>query len=609
MDRAEFESKLSDYVRGELSAEEARQIETYLTEHPEAADDLEAVRTVLALSADIGTAEPPDEIFATARANALKAIHAEAEDECKTQRTRFWQRLPRPVYLSGLAAMLAGVVFGVLWQENTSAWAEVVAEVRKLHSVRVEGWFRGEKGEQVPVQQWIRTPHFFRSAVGTGATRREAVVNDKKMRIYMDGVWYGKDINAEDAWSIDKVAEQLALPEREQLKPWSYQIEREDRGPTVLFSIWQRSSLGIKTPSDIRFEVEVDAQTRLPSNSRVYLDVGQEDWELVSELNYLDYDTPLADELFMVADDAVQSFTDSVRAALPFAQISDPFVPWNRPFYMPLDGMDIIVHPPSDDPSKGIESKASSTVGSITRHEFHRTPLAEIVRVIGKMPVEPEPIPLAEIVWDLGDVPVGLRIVQTVLDVKSGIARALGETPVETPAQKLANQRYSVRIAYSHRLTPINRVQRLGDHFGFVVEVEKRQGIKTRWIFTQDDSEFPTNPQSGYAWTTGKSYHATGCPLEYAIRGMLENAALNDLVEGYNEDLDEIEMQWDGAAANNPFDRQVDIDIDFSDGWDVALDYLREQFGVAMECISEPITYEVLVMRPPSEVLVSESAK
>ena len=574
MDRAEFESKLSDYVRGELSAAETRQIETYLTEHPEAADDLEAVRTVLELSADIGTSEPSDALFAAARTNALKAIQVAD----KRQRTGLWQRLQRPMYLSGLAAVLAGVVFGVLWQGNTSAWAEVVAEVRKLHSVRVEGWFRGEKGEQVPVQQWIRAPHFFRSAVGTGAARREAVVNNKKMRIYMDGVWYGKDINAEDAWSIDKVAQQLALPEREQLKPWSYQIEREDRGPTVLFSIWQRSSLGIKTPSDIRFEVEVDAQTRLPSNSRVYLDVGQEDWELVSELNYLDYDTPLAGELFMVADDAVQSFTDSVQAALPFAQISDPFVPWNRPFYMPLDGMDIIVHPPSDDPSKGFEGQASSTVGGITRHEFHRTPLAEIVRVIGKMPVEP-------------------RIVQTTPSIKSEIMRILGKMLVETPEQKLANQRYSVRIAYSHRLTPTERVQRLGDHFGFVAEVEKRQDTRTRWIFTQDGSEFPTNPQKGYSWTTGKSYHATGRPLGFAIQGMLENAALNDLVEGYNEDLDKIEMQWDGAA-DNPFDRQVDIDIDFSDGWDVALNYLRAHFGVEMERVSESISYEVLMLRP-----------
>ncbi len=582
MDRAEFESKLSDYVRGELSAAEARQIETYLTEHPEAADDLEAVRTVLGLSADIGTAEPSDALFAAARTNALEAIRAEEKDERKTQLAAFWQRLPRPVYLSGLAAMLAGVVFGVLWQGSTSAWAEVVAEVRKLHSVRVEGWFRGEKGEQVPVQQWIKAPHFFRSEVGTGAARREAVVNDAKMRVYMDGVWYGEDRAAESAWSIDRVAEQLALPGSEQLESWSYQIEREDRAPTILFSIWRRSSLGIKTPSDILYEVEVDAQTRLPSHARVYLDVGQEDWELVSELNYLDYNTPLADELFMVAADAVPSFTDSVRSALPFEQILDPFVPWQQAIYMPLDGMDIIVHPPSDDPSKGFEGQASSTVGSITRHEFHRTPLAEIVRVIGKMPVEP-------------------RIEQTIPSLRSEIIRVLWKEPMATPEEKLAKQRYSVRIAYSHSLTSTERVQRLGHRFGFVAEVEERQGPRTRWIFTQDGSEFPTNPQAGGARTNGDNYYATGHPLGFAIRGMLENAALNDLVKGYDQDLDEIELQWDGAAADNPFERPVDIAIDFADGWDVALDYLREQFGVEMERISEPITYEVLVLRPPSE--------
>ena len=42
----------------------------------------------------------------------------------------------------------------------------------------------------------------------------------------------------------------------------------------------------------------------------------------------------------------------------------------------------------------------------------------------------------------------------------------------------------------------------------------------------------------------------------------------------------------------------IDIDIDFSGGWDVALDYLREQFGVKMERVSAPVSYEVLVLRP-----------
>ena len=89
MNRAEFESKLSDYVRGELSAAEARQIETYLAEHPEAADDLEAVRTVLELSADIGTAEPSDMLFAAARANALEAIRAEGTTSAKRSAWHF----------------------------------------------------------------------------------------------------------------------------------------------------------------------------------------------------------------------------------------------------------------------------------------------------------------------------------------------------------------------------------------------------------------------------------------------------------------------------------------------------------------------------------------
>ena len=397
--------------------------------------------------------------------------------------------------------------------------------------------------------------HSFRSEVGTGAARRAVVVTDAKMQMYAEGVWYGKDLDAEDAWSIYKLAEQLALPERGKLELRSYQIEREDRGATVLFSIWQRSSLGSKTPADIRYEVEVDAQTWLPNHSRVYLDVGQEDWELVSELNYLDYNVPLADELFAVSGDAIQSLTFSASEPSPFGMMLEPFVPWNRTFYMPLDGMDIIVQPPSDDPSKGLGGLASSTAGGITRYEFHRTRLAEI-------------------------------------------ARNLGEMPVEIPEQKLAEQSYSARIAYSHRLTSTERIQRLGRRFGFVADVAERQGTKTRWIFTQDGSEFPTNSQAGGSETNGDNYYATGHPLGFSIRAMLMNAALNDLVKGYDQDLDEIELQWDGAAADNPFERRVDIDVDFSDGWDVALDYLREQFGVAMERVSEPITYEVLVLRP-----------
>ena len=530
MKRDEFESRLSDYVRGELSPAEAGQIETYLNEHPEAAHDLEAVRYVVELGADIGAAEPPEALFAAARANALKAVRE--EEERKTQRMAFWQRLPRPVYLSGLAAVLAAVVVGVLWQDaSTPAWADVVAEVRKLHSVHITGWVRGERGEQVQVKQWIKAPHFFRVIIGAGPARREVVATGAKMRVYLDGVWHENDVAADNAWSTDKIAGLMSLPEHEERERWSYQEEREDRGETVLFSIWRASRLGTKTPSDIRFEVEADSRTRLPRHARVYLDVGQEEWELVSELNYLDYDEPLADALFAVADGAVRPVSPSRSKTDPFGGMTMvPFVPWNRAFFMPLDGMDIIVHPPSDDPSKGREGHASSTAGGVTRREFHRTPLAEIVRKIGEMPVEP-------------------RVKKTVSGVPPDSERISGESQEETPERELAGQRYSARISYSHRLTPMERVQRLGRRFGFVAAAEERQGTRTRWVFSQDGSWFRTNPQMGGSGTTGDSYHATGYPLGLAIRGMLENAALNDLVEGYDRDLDEIEVQWDGPRG------------------------------------------------------------
>ena len=564
MNRAEFESKLSDYVRGELLAAEARQIETYLTEHPEAADDLEAVRTVLALSADIGTAEPPDEIFAAARSNALKAI----QTADKRQRAAFWYRLPRPVYLSGLAAMLAGVVFGGLWHDaSTPAWADVVAEVRKLHSVRIVGWFRGEKGERVPVKQWLKAPHFFRAEVGTGAARRVSVRVGAKTQWNVDGVWYDMEIlNAfvpkdqrEKGWSIDEVADQLTLPEREQLEPWSDRIEREDLGQTVLFLIWRRSFLDIKTPSDIRFEIKVDAETRLPIHAGVFVDLGQEDWELVSELNYLDYNVPLSDELFTVAVDTLQSFPLWTREGHPFEDVPlEPFVPWNRMFYMPLDGMDIaIFSPPTDGsmPGEGMSYMSYKREGWIIRYEFVRNSLTEIVQ-------------------------------------------SLGNRPVETPDLVLAERPYSVRIVHHQFIGSTERVQRLGRRFGFAAAAEERQGAKTRWIFTQDGSGFPTSQHRwGSRSTTGNSYRATGVPLAYAITHMLKNAALNDLVEGYKRNLDEIEMKWDGPASDYPFNRRVDIDVDFSGGWDVALDYLREQFGVKMERVSAPVTYEVLVLR------------
>ena len=48
---------------------------------------------------------------------------------------------------------LAPLSLGVFWRgASIPAWTHVVKEVRKLSSVHTVGWFRGERGERVPVK-------------------------------------------------------------------------------------------------------------------------------------------------------------------------------------------------------------------------------------------------------------------------------------------------------------------------------------------------------------------------------------------------------------------------------------------------------------------------
>lgn len=558
MNRIDFERRLSDYVRGDLPHAVARKIDDYLAAHPEAAADVDAARTILELSAGVSASEPPAQLLAAARASTLKAIRSEVD---QPRQSGFWLLLPRPAWMPALAVALAGLFLGVFWRgPSTLAWAQVVEEVRKLSSVRTEGWFLGESGERVPVKHWFQAPHFFRAEVDTGPSRQVVLSDDKSVYMNIAGAFYRKDLPWPGAWSVDKVSKTLVLPEQEKLEALSYQIDREDREQTVLFSIWRRSSLGRKTPSDIRFEIEVDAQTRLPNYSRIYLDRGQQEWDLVNELNYRDYDVPLDDGIFEVGDDAVEPVPQNVLMADPFGRAVALFGPWhNRVHYMPSEGMEIVVHPPWVDPTKGIQGMSSSWSGGIVRYEFHRNPLTTI-------------------------------------------AQTLGDRPVEARDLALSERRFSARIAHRITVDPVERVKRLGQCFSFDVELRKRQGTRTRWIFTQDGTDFPISAaRSESSGTNGKNFRGTGVLLSSAIQNMLPNAATNDLVKGYNELLDEVEMKWEGEGAANPFHRRVDISVDFSDGWEVALKYLRENFGVTMERVSEPTTYEVLVLSPRNE--------
>lgn len=562
MNRIEFERRLSDYVRGDLPNAIAQEFDDYLAAHPEAAADVEDARTILELSADISASQPLAQLLAAARASTLKAIRSKVE---QPWHSGFWLALPRPAWMSALAIALAGLFLGVLWRgSSTPVWAQVVQEVRNVSSLRTVGWFRGESGERVPMKHWFQAPHYFRAEVGTGPDQQVVFSDDESVYTKIRGVWYRKNHTWPGASFMDDFSKHLLLPERELLEELSYQIDREERGQTVHFSIWRRSSLGRKTPSDIRFEIEADVLTRLPRSARVYLDVGQQEWELVNELHYLDYGAAVADELFEVTDDDVQPAPENVLRADTMVGALAPVGRWyGLAFYMPREGMDIVVLTPSTDPTKGKKGMSSTVSGGIVRYEFHSMPLTEI-------------------------------------------AQTLGDRPVEIPDSVLAGRRFSARIAHRTTIDPVERVRRLGERLDFVTESRAHQGTRTRWIFAQDGTDFPISAaRSMSIGTSGDpgayNIDGTGVTLAAAIRTMLGVAADMDLVDGYNEFLDEFEMEGEGATAANPFHRRVDISVDFSDGWEGVLQYLRENFGVTMERVSEPTTYEVLVLYPRNE--------
>ena len=387
MNRIEFERSLSDYVRGELPKAVAQEFDDYLAAHPEAAAEVEAARTILEQSAGISVSEPPAQLLAAARASTLNAIRSDHE---QPRRSGSWLALPRPAWMTGLVVVLAGLFLGVLWRgSSTPVWAQVVQEVRNVSSLRTVGWFRGESGERVPMKQWFKAPHNFRAEVGAGPDQQVVFSDDKSVYMKIEGVWYRKNHTSPEASFMDEFSKHLLLPERELLEELSYQIDREERGQTVLFSIWRRSSLGRKTPSDIRFEIEADVLTRLPRSARVYLDVGQQEWELVNELHYLDYEAAVADELFEFADDDVLPAPVNLLTANTMVGAFAPVGPWyGLAFYMPREGMDIVVLTPSTDPTKGKEGISSTRSGGIVRYEFHSMPLMEIAQTLGGRPVE-----------------------------------------------------------------------------------------------------------------------------------------------------------------------------------------------------------------------------
>lgn len=556
MDKKQFQNRLCDYIGGTLNEEETRGVEAYLAAHPEAQAEVAEMRETLSLLGQIKATTEPDGLYAQARAAILERTTIRARPH-----VYFLRQWLRPAYAASLAVVITIAVIGILWSRNTNpVWADVVAEIGQLQSVHVEGWIRGEEGQQVAVSQWLRAPNNYRAEVGTGNAQRVVLI-DSVRRLVRDerGIWREETLAEGRDWSIERVVEQLRLPADSTKHHWIHRIEREQRAGHTVFTVWPRRFMSKDdktTPGYMKFEVELGSSQYLPYHTRAFVHKEKDSWQQVSEFSYRDFNAPLSDSLFAQPPLTLRQPMDHpAEDALWFERALTPIVAWGRTLYMPLRGLEITEIPQQF----GLVSMGSGYSHNIRHGVDHlsvtKQSLAEIIRSIGNMPVE------------LAD---------------------------STAPQKI----YALHIAVRGTMPSRMRTERLCSALQVDCTFERRQAQRTRYIFTYDGRDFAIAQGSGSASSSSSDYDGRAIPLEQALRGILVNSGMNGFIKGYNRDLNTIEMSWDGAKNENPFAKKVDVKISLNEGWTNTARYLREAFGVEMYTAREEIAYEVVVVGP-----------
>lgn len=228
---------------------------------------------------------------------------------------------------------------------------------------------------------------------------------------------------------------------------------------------------------------------------------------------------------------------------------------------VPAGGLEVLPGP-VDERGKGSSGTSEVTEGGVARCEFHNYALREIVRVLTGM-------------------------------------------PAEIPDSALAQQTFTLKINYLEKLPWQKLMAGVGPTLGVRAQLVQRQTTRTRFTFTQDGRAFPVKTR----WWGGSSLRVSSQEgvSHYTFEGvkmtdMLLNLFYNSRGTNFNRDLDTLVYRWDGPPAQNPFASDVDLEFQSSGTWEENGPRIQEKFGVRLERIPEPLTYEALVLTPNTEV-------
>ena len=562
IDRTQFENNLSDYIRGELSADEHREIDAYLNAHPEALESLQELREILGLTAQIHADKPPANLLQEARSELLDQLAEPAPARSRIlsliPRLRL-PRLPQTAYISGLAASIAIVAVTLLWPGSSSeVLADMIQKWKQVTSLRIEGWIIDAEGTRTPYRQWLQAPHTFRAEIGAGDRQRTVLVVPGQRQIRdRDGILYREPLPDDHLLSLGQAASYLsAYYESERSREHAHEFTEEDLGETVRYTLWHSRGLG-HGPSDFKHQIDVDPNTQLPLATRVFQRVDGQ-WLQMSELHYSDYDRPIPPETFQIdPEEETRPIDAETELALWFERAISPQSAHVPAVHVPVAEVDLEWLDSLTVKSRGVRAgyHRGATAG-VARQEFVDYPLGEILR------------------------------------------RMTGHIVEDSP---LAEKKLSLIATFKYALPWQRRIQPLLAHLSLEYQLDEREASRTRFIFTQDGRHLPPS-RHRFSFSRVKGNLDMGYEFNFErtpLPSVISNIFNNCPDTAFDAELDTLEYAWDGPPERNPFKREVDLEFSTSSGdWEESYQILRENFGIKLSQTAETITHPILKLRP-----------
>lgn len=545
-----FALLLDEFVRGELDADRARACERHLESNAAARAVASDATRLLLSPAWRAAGSPPAGLLE----GAMSATRRRLEAASAPRRSVLALATPwrRALALAAAVAAVATVLL-LAWPSSAPpAFADVLARLRDVEGVQVEGWVLGPSGRREPWRQWVAADGSFRAEVGDAENRRLVawrdgvrLVRDAAGRLYRfeepEAALAGRD-------EVQQLLRRLEAMSRDGSLAVGSRITAEDIGEATRFTRLQAGPLG--GPELARRVLEVDNRTSLPRSAAVEERVG-EAWVRTGELEFTGFDVATIEDLFRTSAPTLAPGEDD-HARLWF-ELGISLRSLETP---------AVTAPAGDSEVRRLsatDAGAGTNGGGYTYREAGVTTLG---------------------IYNLS---------------VDNLVRGLGGPDVID--NDAARQRVSLEVRTKTALPWRRQLAAALDSLGLHAEVVTHETARRRFVFRQDGraiapSRFDLDNMSIRADVDGYRYLFEHQHLGAVVTNLLGNSSLR------RDARDTVVFAVPAGDGRDPFRTAVDVEFHNPNGsWETNLSVLRDKFGVTLEVIEETLERQAVELR------------